>query len=70
MRGERQESDLPGPHPKLLEISEELLANPPQTREAAVDQRLRFFGSLAGSLAPADDTRARALYEREQRVVG
>jgi pimeloyl-ACP methyl ester carboxylesterase len=52
--GEPAEGDLPGPTQELLKVFAEVALAPPRTREERIEQQVRLFTTLAGSLAPLD----------------
>ena len=59
------EETLPGPSDELMEVILKQQANPPQTREDRIANKVELFRHLTGSLAPFDEPTYRELFERE-----
>lgn len=63
--GEPVDPSVPAPKPDFLAVLAAVAAKgPPQTRAARIDNNVSVFRAMAGTLAPFDEERWRALEER------
>jgi pimeloyl-ACP methyl ester carboxylesterase len=65
MQGGDAEDALPPPTQAVIEAAMANMMNPPTTREECIDQRVKLFGILSGSLAEFDEVQSRELFGRE-----